>query len=56
MNSFGRRNGIGGNVKLRGKKTQLMSCGCCVALNIKEEVRIKEKKQEVKDFMRGLAA
>ena len=57
MNSFGRRSGgIGGNVKLRGKKTRLMNCGCCVALNIKEEVRDKEQKQEVKDFLRGLAA
>ena len=39
--------------KMRGKRTKLLSCLCCVALNLKNEIREKELDKEVKDFKSG---
>lgn len=36
-----------GNIKLRGKKSRLLSCGCCVAQNFKDKEREKEAAQEI---------
>lgn len=47
--------GFSGNLK--GKKTKLLSCGCCDAYNSKEEqfceIAWKEAKEEIKDFEFG---
>jgi hypothetical protein len=37
-----------GNVKLRGRKTCVMSCRCCV--NVKDEIMRKHATKEVLDF------
>jgi hypothetical protein len=41
------------NCKLRGKKYHLLSCKCCCLINIKDEVREKEKSKEVREFLSG---
>lgn len=38
-----------GNVKLRGKKTKLMSCKCCHMINCKWEYRFKQAEKEIKE-------
>ena len=37
-----------GNIKLNGKKTKLLACGCCVAENRKEECKKKQDRKEIK--------
>ena len=36
-----------GQHKLKGKKEKLLSCRCCVILDLREEERIKEIKKEI---------
>ena len=38
------------NAKLRGKKTYVLSCQCCVLMNIKDAERIKEANKEIKQY------
>jgi hypothetical protein len=38
-----------GNVKMRGKKTKLMSCLCCCMIDCRWEQRIKEAQKEMRD-------
>ena len=40
----------GANAKLRGKKTCVLSCQCCVLMNIKDAERIKEANKEIRDL------
>ena len=40
----------GANAKLRGKKTCVLSCQCCVLMNIKDAERIKEANKEIKQY------
>ena len=35
-----------GNVKMKGKKTKLLPCGCCVARNGKKHCENKRKNDE----------
>ena len=37
-----------GNVKMRGKKTRLMSCKCCMMMDFREECRKKEAEEEIR--------
>lgn len=39
-----------GNVKLRGKRTALLSCGCCVMFNAKWQLRVKQADKEIREF------
>lgn len=39
-----------GNVKMKGKKTCLMRCGCCQAVNFKDEVEEDFKDMEVECY------
>lgn len=39
-----------GQFKLNGKKTALLTCRCCTVENWKEECRIKEAEQEIKQY------
>jgi hypothetical protein len=39
------------NAKLRGKKFYPLSCGCCVLINIKDDVRKQQAKDEIKSFL-----
>jgi hypothetical protein len=39
--------GVPGNVKMRGRKTKLMSCLCCEMINFKWSERWKEAKKEI---------
>ena len=41
------------NCKLRGKKTLLLYCRCCSLINIRDDVREKEKNKEISDFKAG---
>lgn len=36
-----------GNVNLKGRKTKMLRCGCCVAVDLREKERIKEAKAEI---------
>lgn len=38
-----------GNFDLRGKKHKRLSCGCCTALNLKEEYFEKLARKEIKE-------
>ena len=38
-----------GNVNLKGKKTRLLRCGCCEAVNVKEDELRKEHKKEMRN-------
>lgn len=38
------------NAKLRGKKFASMICGCCVMINIKDEIKEKAADKEIKEF------
>jgi hypothetical protein len=40
------------NSKLRGKKFKVLSCKCCVLINVKEDFRIIEAKKEITNFKR----
>lgn len=41
--------GVAGNCKLKGKKTKMLSCGCCDVQNWKWRERLKEAQREIKD-------
>ena len=41
----------GANAKLRGKKTCVLSCQCCVLMNIKESERDKEADRDIQEFI-----
>lgn len=41
-----------GNVKCRGKKTMRMNCGCCEMFNAKWELRMKQARKEINDFVK----
>lgn len=41
------------NCKLRGKKIRILSCRCCVLIDIRDGVREKEKNKEISDFRAG---
>ena len=41
---------VGANAKLKGKKTALLTCGCCMLFNPKHDERVKEAKKEIKEF------
>jgi hypothetical protein len=38
-----------GNVKLRGKSTKMLSCGCCDVVNFKRRERVKEAEREIRE-------
>ena len=42
-----------GNVNLKGKKSKLLSCGCCEAYNFKEKELIKEMNKEIIAYTKG---
>lgn len=39
-----------GNVKMKGKKTKLLSCGCCVAEDFRFSELIKQAKKDIEYF------
>lgn len=41
----------GANAKLRGKKTCVLSCQCCVLMNIKDAERDKEADRDIQEFI-----
>lgn len=41
--------GIAGNCKLRGKRTRMLSCGCCDLQNFKWKERWKEAANDIKE-------
>lgn len=38
------------NSKLRGKRTRLLSCRCCMLFNPKWEERVKEANKEIRQY------
>ena len=42
--------GVAGNVKLRGKISASMNCGCCDMVNFKKSERDKEAKKEIRTW------
>ena len=42
-----------GNVNLKGKKTKLLRCGCCEAVNFKEDELKKIHKKEMRNALVG---
>lgn len=38
-----------GNIKMRGKKTKLLSCLCCGMIDCRWEQRLKEAKKEIEN-------
>jgi type I restriction-modification system DNA methylase subunit len=38
-----------GNIKMRGKKTKLLSCLCCGMIDCRWEQRFKEAKKEIEN-------
>lgn len=43
-----------GNVNMRGKKTHMMGCRCCVCYDFRDEVRKKEHQKEINDHVAQL--
>ena len=43
-----------GQFNLRGKKSRLLSCGCCVARNFKDRELEKEHKKEMRKYKKVL--
>jgi hypothetical protein len=43
-----------GNLKLRGKLSRLMGCGCCVAQNFKPTEEVKLAEQEIHNYIKYL--
>jgi hypothetical protein len=39
-----------GNLKMKGKKVCGMKCGCCTAVNFKDEVTEKFEDEEIKEY------
>lgn len=44
-----------GNVNLKGKKSKLMRCGCCSALDFREEYKKKLDKKLIKEIIAEVA-
>lgn len=44
----------GANAKLRGKRTAMLTCRCCVLQNFKHGERVKEAKVEIRRYQNGL--
>ncbi len=42
------------NSKLRGRKTTMLTCRCCMLINFKHEERVKEAKNQIKEFKNGI--
>ena len=42
----------GGNVKMKGKTTCRMNCGCCQAVNFRDKVNEQSMKDEIEEFMK----
>lgn len=42
-----------GNANLKGKKTKLLRCGCCEAVNFKEDELKKTHKKEMINALKG---
>lgn len=40
-----------GNINLKGKKTKALSCGCCIAFNLKDKQREKLAKKEIREAL-----
>lgn len=45
-----------GNINLRGKKFRLLSCGCCAAIDVRDEVLEKEHKRDIAEAMRSICS
>ena len=43
-NAFG-----AGNANLKGRKTKRLRCGCCTAVNFKQDLLKKEHKKEIRN-------
>ena len=44
----------GANAKLRGRKTAMLTCRCCMLQNFKHDERVKEAKTEIRRYQNGL--
>jgi hypothetical protein len=44
------RQGIAGNIKLRGKKSHVLSCKCCDVFNFKEDYSNLLAEKEIKEY------
>ena len=42
-----------GNVKMKGKKTKLLYCGCCVAQDFRFTELLKQANKEINSFKQG---
>lgn len=42
-----------GNINLKGKKYRLLSCGCCEAYDMREDVRRREDEKEIRECLNG---
>lgn len=36
-----------GNLNMRGKRTKLLRCGCCTAMDLRHEARVRSAKREI---------
>ncbi len=42
------------NSKLRGRKTAMLTCRCCMLIKFKHEERVKEAKTDIRRYQNGL--
>ena len=42
------------NSKLRGRKTALLTCRCCMLQNFKHDERVKEAKNQIRRYQNGI--
>lgn len=42
-----------GNINMKGKRYRLLRCGCCVAVDFRDDVLKKEHLKEIKEYKQG---
>lgn len=41
------------NINMKGKKTKPDHCWCCVCIDFREDLREKEHRKEIRNYMKG---
>jgi hypothetical protein len=41
------------NINMRGKKSRVDSCWCCVCIDMREDIQDEEHRKEIKKYMKG---
>ena len=48
------RGAIAGNFKLRGKRSLLLGCGCCILQNLKPDYEVQEAEKEIQNYKKEI--